>query len=212
MIDGLGLGPGDCVLDVGSSTLAYRHDTQPHIEHNVFGPLRARGVEVRALDVRGGDGIDYVCDLTSPAFDPDTSVGRTFSLVLCNNVLVHLSDPQRGASALPSLVAPGGWLLVSTPERYRRVTDPIDNGLRPSPGALAQLVTGASEDDALQIVARESVRIDDPSYYRRSLRPSFVRLGRLWVPVPGIVDQLRRAVPALRWRVSCVLLQRRPGP
>ncbi len=76
---------------------------------------------------------------------------------------------------------------------------------------LAQLVAGASEDDGLQIVARESVRIDDPFYYRRSLRPSIVRMGRLWVPMPGIVDQLRRTVPALRWRVSCVLAQRRPG-
>ncbi len=129
MIDGLGLGPGDCVLDIGSSTLPYRRDTQPHIEHNVFGPLRARGVEVRALDVRAGEGIDYVYDLASPAFDPYTSVGRTFSLVLCNNVLVHLADPHRGASALPSLVAPGGWLLVWTPERYRRVNDPIDQRL-----------------------------------------------------------------------------------
>lgn len=210
MIEGLALEAGDCALDIGSSTLVYRQCTQPHIERNVFGPLRARGVEVRALDLRADEGIDYVYDITSPAFDPPRDVGRQFSLVLCTNVLVHLSDARQGAAALPSLVAPGGWLLVTTPERYRRVNDPIDNGLRPSPRALAALVADVCDREAFETVSQERVRIDDSCYYSRSLRPSFMRLGRWWVPVPGCVEYLCRAAPALRWSVSCVLLRRRP--
>ncbi len=212
LIDGLALGAADSVLDIGSSTLAYRHGTQPHIEANVFGPLRARGVEVRALDVRADEGVDYVCDLTAPGFDARRDIGRSFSLVLCNNVLVHLADVRAGAAALPPLVAPGGWLLVTTPQRYRRVRDPLDNGLRPSPRELARLVAGACQATTFDVVSHESVRIDEPAYYRRTLRPTFMRLGRLWVPLPGAAEQLRRALPALRWRVSCVLLRRRPQP
>jgi len=210
VIAGLGLEAGDCVLDMGSSTLAYRQATQPHIEHNVFAPLRARGVEVRALDMCAGEGIDYVCDLTSPGFDPRRDIGRSFSLVLCNNVLMHLSDPPTAAAAMPPLVSPGGWLLVTTPQGYRRVNDPLDNGLRPSPETLARLLLDACEPGTFEVVSRGSVRIDDPAYYRRSPRPTFIRVGRLWVPVPGFLDQLRRAVPRLRWRVSCVLLRRKP--
>lgn len=211
-ISGLELERGDAILDVGSSTRSYRVQTQPHIEANVIAPLRERGIEVRSLDVREDEGVDYVCDLTDPGFDPARDVGRTFPLVLCNNVLLHLSDPVRGVAALHTLVAPGGWLLVSTPERYRRVRDPQDNGLRLPPGALTELITSRAPGGSLEPVREGTVRIDEGHYYRRSIRPSFFRVGSLWVPVPGFVEQLCRAVPALRWRASCVLLRRRAAP
>lgn len=203
-IEALELQDGEA-LDVGSSTLGYRRDRQPHIERNVVAPLRRRGVELRTLDVRDGEGVDYVCDLTAPAGDPAAQIGARFALVLCTNVLVHVADARRGARALRTLVAPGGWLIVTTPQRYRRVGDPLDNGLRPSPRALADLVAGAT---GFEVVRRDSVRIDEPRYYRRSLRPSFHRLGRLWVPVPGALEQLCRVVAPLRWRVSCAVLRR----
>ena len=206
----LQLEAGMVALDAGSSTPAFRQNQQPHVEQNVIAPLSGRGIEVRSLDIRAAPGIDFVCDLTSRDFDWSTTVGRRFDLVLCNNVLVHLSDPVLGAANVSSLVAPGGWLLASTPAAYRRVRDPLDNGLRPDPGELAALFMQGERGPArFELVAREEVRIDQRGYYRWSpLRPSWFPIGGRWVPAPGIAEQVRYLLSHLRWRVSCVLLRR----
>jgi hypothetical protein len=60
-------------------------------------------------------------------------------------------------------------------------------------------------------VRAETVRIDDPRYYRGLVsRPSWVpvRGGRSWVPLPGVSEQARLRIPALRWRQCCVLMRR----
>lgn len=205
----LPLQSGDVALDIGSSTDRYRRVEQPHIEENVARPLRERGIGICTLDVRSDPGVDFVCDLGVREPEPLEVVGRRFPLVLCNNVLVHLEDPALGAAAISSLVAPGGWIAASTPASYRRVRDPIDNGLRPSPSELAALlIDNAVPGCRLEVVGDASLRVDSPAYYRRSPRPSwFLRNGR-WVAVPGFVEQARYRVPSRRWRVSCVLLRR----
>ncbi len=197
-------------LDVGSSTRNYRLARQPHIERHVLAPLRERGIELASLDAKWDEGIDYVADITTVDFDVGAVVGRRFDLVLCNNVLVHVSDVSRGASVLPKLVAPGGFLLVSSPQSFRRVPDPLDNGFRPSPSELAEVLTAGSSSNDLELLRGESVRIDNRSDYLRSpLRPSCFRLAGAWIPVPGALEQLRYVVKSLRWRVSCVLMRSR---
>ena len=209
----LRLEAGTVALDAGASTLAFRQTEQPHVHRNLIAPLRGRGVEVRSLDIQAAPGIDFVCDLTAPGFDWSNMVGRRFDLVLCNNVVVHLSDPVLGAANISSLVAPGGWLLASTPAAYRRVRDPLDNGLRPRPGELAALfMDGGRQPARFELVAHDEIRINQRSYYRSSpLRPSWFPIGSRWMPVPGVVEQVRYLVPRLRWRVSCVLLRRVDG-
>lgn len=205
----LDLPRGSVALDAGSSTATYRRATQPHLERNVLGPLTARGIEIRSLDMRAAPGVDYVYDLTAPGFDWSTTIGRRFDLVLFNNVLVHFADPHAGAASVASLVAPGGWLLASTPSVYRRVRDPLDNGMRPEPHDLERMLTEAGGPARFHLVERGEIRIDDRSYYRRSpLAPSWFLIARRWMPVPGIVEQFRYLVPRMRWRVSCVLLRR----
>lgn len=207
----LELGPGMAALDAGSSTQDFRRSTQPHVERNVLGPLAERGVEVRSLDIRAAPGVDYVCDLTASDFDWSTTIGRRFELVLCNNVLPHLSDPISGAGNVASLVAPGGWLLASTPAAYRRVRDPQDNGIRPDPAELTELLIGSGDGAArFEVMQQEQLRIDQRSYYRWSARPSWLLVGSRWLPVPGFVEQLRYLRRSWRWRVSCVLLHRLP--
>lgn len=56
------------LLDLGSSTLEYRTQTQPYIERNIFAPLRARGGIVYHLDVKPEPGVDVVGNLEDPAF------------------------------------------------------------------------------------------------------------------------------------------------
>ena len=207
----LALPDGAQTLEVGSSTPEYRSSAQPHIERNVYAPMQARGVSIVSLDLREGPGIDYSADITSPEFDPMRVFGRRFEVVLCNNVLVHLADVERGARAVADCVAPGGHLLVSTPASYRRVRDPLDNGFRPTPLELARLLGGGPGRGELTLEDHDVVRIDDRRYYRHSLAEgSWFSLGERWVPVPAVVEQIRYLVKPLRWRVSCVLMRRSP--
>lgn len=211
VVDGLELPPGARVLDIGSSTAEYSREDQPHIEENVLAPLRERDAEVVSLDVRSGPGIDYTADITAPGFDPGRSLGGGFDLVLCNNLLVHLADLEAGARSVARCVAPGGYLLASTPGAYRRVRDPLDNGFRPSPLELAAVLR-AGPGDRLTLLEGEIVRIDDRRYYRGSpFKGSWFCVGGRWTPVPAVVEQLRYLIKALRWRVSCVLIRRSPS-
>ena len=91
------------------------------------------------------------------------------------------------------------------PQSARRTYDPVDNGLRLSPDELARMF----ERRGLARVRAESVRIDDPRYYRGLVsRPSWTRAGRFWLPLPGVTDRARLAIPRLRWRQSCAMLRR----
>ena len=60
------------LLDLGSSTLEYRTQTQPYIERNIFAPLRARGGVVYHLDMKSDPGVDVVGNLE----DPEISCSR----------------------------------------------------------------------------------------------------------------------------------------
>jgi SAM-dependent methyltransferase len=55
----------------------------------------------------------HVVDLERPALD----LGRTFDLVVCSDVIEHLADPDPLLRFLLALVAPGGLIVLSTPER-----------------------------------------------------------------------------------------------
>lgn len=203
----LPLPDGATVLDVGSSTLDYRTSDQPHIERDVVAPLVARGATWRTLDAKDGPGVDLVLDLIADQVALDAVVGRTFPLVLCANLLLHVTDPAAAARALRRLTAPGGHLVVTAPESYRRTNDPLDNGWRPSPSELAEVLTG--EDGRFTVAETATVPVDDRRYYRTVTgRPTRQRIGRRWVPLPGAAEAARRVVPALRWRESCVVLRR----
>jgi hypothetical protein len=196
---------GSRVLDIGSSTLHFRTVEQPHIEREVLAPLRTRGAEIVHLDAKAAPGVDVVCDLD--AADPGLAARLgEHALVLLTSVLQSVCEPERTMDLAVGTLAPGGHLLVHSAETARRSFDPVDHMLRLTPEELA----GPFERRGLERVRADSVRIDDPRYYRGLLtRPSWIPVrGRWWLPLPGVSEQLRRRVPALRWRHSCVLMRR----
>jgi SAM-dependent methyltransferase len=205
-LDAIDLPAGARALDIGSSTLHYRTVEQPHIEQQVLAPLRARGVTVVHLDAKAAAGVDVVCDLD----DADERIAERLgehALVLLTSVLHYLRQPERAADLAVRTLAPGGHLIAHHPQSARRTYDPLDRGLRMSPDELA----GLFEARGLERVHADSVRIDDPRYYRRLVsRPSWIPVGRFWVPLPGVSERARLRIPALRWRQSCVVM-RRPG-
>ena len=204
VLAGLALPAGSRALDIGSSTLDYRTREQPHIESEVWAPVRARGVEVVHLDAKRAPGVDVVWDLDSPG---DAAPLGEFTLAVVASVMQCLREPARVAELARSALAPGGWLVAQHPQSARRSYDPLDRGLRMTPPELAALF----ERHGFERLRADSVRIDDPRYYRGLVsRPSWVpvRGGRAWLPLPGVSEQARLRVPALRWKQSCVLMRR----
>lgn len=179
----LKLSAGACVMDVGSSTEEFRLRTQPYIEGRVFRPLRQRGITVVHVDQKAAPGVDIVVDIERLV--PET-LGRKFDAILCASLLEHVQQPALVARTLTACVKPGGWLLITVPQRYPWHPDPIDTGFRPGTRQLAALFPHTD------LARAQTVRVDE--------RGRYAARGR---------EQLRYYFSALRWRISCVLLQKK---
>jgi SAM-dependent methyltransferase len=143
------------VLDIGSSTLAFRTEVQPHIDRNVFAPLRERGFKIFHLDAKPEPGVDIVADMTRL-----DSLDRSFDVVLCTSLLEHVTDRYEVVKNIKNLVAPRGLLLLTVPRRYPIHHDPIDTGFRPTADELIALVGWAD------VAAREVLTVRHPAHYR----------------------------------------------
>jgi SAM-dependent methyltransferase len=197
-LSNLNLTSGNDVLDIGSSTTQFRQVTQPHIDKNIFYPLRQQGCQVYHMDMKQGDGVDIVCDIADPNIDPLKCIGMRFELVVCANLLEHVLDLERVVRIVVSLVKTGGYLLITVPRSYRKHPDPIDNMFRPLPGKLEQIFR--SIEPAMATTASKVIGINERRYY-----PVHESHWPLW----GRRDVLRYWFPWARWKVSCILLHKR---
>lgn len=60
-------------------------------------------------------GIDFV---VGNAYNPPYAPGY-FDVVVCNNLWEHVPDPSRLLAAIRLVIKPGGYVIISTPSRYR---------------------------------------------------------------------------------------------
>ncbi len=137
----LDLPEGSVCLNVGSSTGDFRQRQQPHIHSELFAPLEAAGLKVVHCDMKPAPGVDEVGDLLDSAFR-DRLRAYGAQLMICSNLLEHLSDPKGFAAACGDLVGSGAHGLITVPYSYPYHPDPIDTMLRPSPQELAGLLPG----------------------------------------------------------------------
>ncbi len=138
------------LLNLGSSTRRFRETTKPHIEAELFKPLRVAGIEVVHSDLKAADGVDVAGDILDPEVRRALKA-RRFRCVLCSNVLEHVRDRAALAAACEELAGPGGHVLATAPSSYPFHADPIDTGFRPTPDELARIFTRS------RIVAAEEV-------------------------------------------------------
>lgn len=124
------------LLNLGSSTGEFRETVKPHIDAQLFMPLRRAGVAVFHSDLKSGEGVDFSGDILDPAVQA-TLRSKGFRCVLLSNMLEHVRDRAAVAAACEAIVGPGGLILATVPASYPYHADPIDTGFRPSPAELA---------------------------------------------------------------------------
>ena len=195
------------LLNLGSSSAKIREAVQPWIAHQVFHPLRARGVEVVHVDMRELPGVDVRADLTDPG---DVCRLRAFraQAVLCCNLLEHVAEPDQLARHCLELIAPGGLLFVTVPFSYPYHRDPIDTMYRPSPAELADLLAGARQ--------LESAIVDAGASYRDAVwqRPWLLLRHVSRLPVPFLsLEKWKRSMARLYWlaadyRITCAVFEK----
>lgn len=205
----LGLEPGALCLNIGSSTKQFREREQPHIADQFVRPLERDGIRFIHCDMKEADGVDEVGDILDPEF---RSRLRDYNaeLLVCSNLLEHLTEPEKFARACAELVRDGGYGLFSVPRSYPYHPDPIDTMLRLTPPQLAAMMPDWS-------VVR-SGEIEAGNYWR-DLRESgaglsrLVRqIGRVAMPIyrPGrwLENASRLSWLGRTYRVSVVLLRK----
>jgi SAM-dependent methyltransferase len=175
----LGLGPGATVIDVGSSSEEFRCLVQPHIDYEIFRPLREAGVRIVHVDARADDGVDVVADVTDPAAIPDELRGAG-DVVLSASMLEHVPQRDRAVAALRELTRPGGHLIVTAPRRFPRHRDPVDTGYRPTADELAAgLGEGFEVSDRALIADAVEMRVTDGPVWRLAGRLALLAGARV---------------------------------
>jgi hypothetical protein len=195
------------LLNLGSSTAAFRERIQPWTEQILFRPLRDRGVEIVHVDARDEAGIDLRADLTDPADLP-----QLFALgpraLLCCNLLEHVIEPDRLARHCLDILPKSGLVFVTAPFSYPYHRDPIDTMYRPSPAELEVLFTGAHLLDSAIIGAGMSYRDD----VRR--RPWILLRHVARFPAPFVsFEKWKRSMAKLYWlvaeyRITCAVFEK----
>ncbi len=209
LVLGLHLKPGAVCLNVGSSTKKFREVEQPHIGREFIEPLEAAGLRFIHCDMKKAAGVDEVGDILDPDFRARL---RKYDaqLLVCSNLLEHLTNPQEFAHACGELLTGGGFALFSVPSSYPYHPDPIDTMFRPTPQEITAMLPGWS------VVRTVELEVGD---YRQDLRmtgkPAVTLLKHLArVMLPFYRPRHWRALASrLRWlfrpyRLSIVLLQK----
>ena len=171
------------LLNLGSSTGHFREVIQPHIERDLFAPLRAAGVAIVHSDRKGADGVDHEGDILDPAVRRDLAA-MGFKCLLLSNLLEHVRDRGAFAAACEEIVGPGGLILATVPSSYPYHADPIDTGYRPTPAELAALFAGSRPLIADELVGgtyREELKargVRAPAELARTLLWALVAFAR----------------------------------
>ncbi len=140
IIKKISLKNGGPVLNIGSSTRTFREKLKPHINDNIFAPLKNHGIQVIHSDLKADEGVDVSGDL----FDSKIQIKLASfkpKVILASNLMEHLPDDvrQKLPEVLSNIIAEDGFIVISVPYSYPLHFDPIDTYYRPSPGELCEL-------------------------------------------------------------------------
>lgn len=165
-----------CIANVGSSNERFRKVLQPHIYTEIFEKLEQKKIAVVHIDQKPDQGVDIIADVTGN--DNNGQMENRFSIILCNNLLEHVTDTQLVCKNLIHWCKREGYILLTVPYRYPKHLDPIDNMLRPRPVEIAAFFSSAQtemiEEKIITINSLENYPVKQSSYpfwgYRNRIR------------------------------------------
>ena len=197
------------LLNLGSSTSAFRRIEQPYVERDLFEPLRRAGIEIVHSDLKAGEGVDVAGDVLDPEVKAALKA-RGFKCVLAANLLEHVRDREAMASACEEIAGPGGLILATVPSSFPYHADPGDSGYRPSPGALAAAFGRSRALLAEELAGptyKEELRARGSNFWK-AMAATIVRLPVAWARPKSFASSLDR----WRWygrpyRVSIALVR-----
>ena len=153
------------VLNVGSSSYHFRTKEQPYIHNIIFQPLYDKGVGVIHSDMKDEEGVDLVGDLTDNKFIEKLKEEK-IDVVICSNLLEHLSNRSILIDALSQILQQGGVLIITVPYRFPLHKDPIDTMYRPRVDQLKELFLG------MDMLSGQEVKEPGTSHFR-SIRVNY---------------------------------------
>jgi hypothetical protein len=156
------------LLNLGSSTRAFREAAKPHIQRELFGPLADARIAVFHSDLKQSDGVDLPGDILDPAVRAALKA-RGFRSILIANMLEHVRDRGAVIAACEEIVGAGGLILATVPSSFPYHADPIDTGYRPAPAALAAAFEGSKVLLAEEVAGRT---------YKEEMKGFWRELGR----------------------------------
>lgn len=202
------------LLNLGSSTRAFREAAKPHIQAELFGPLEASGIGIVHSDLKQADGVDMVGDIADPAFRAALAA-RGFRSLLCANLLEHVRDRRAVAAACEEIVGPGGLILATVPASYPYHADPIDTLYRPASAELAALFARSDPVLVEELAGRSYA--EDMKVRGQSLGGELARTLGSALIAPARPRSFRARLSRWRWyarpyRVAIALVRVRESP
>ncbi len=101
-------------LEVGFGAGIYLKTLASHYDEVYATDLNDYQIDHARAQVAGLDNVRLLIDDITDTRLPE----RSFDLVVCSEVLEHIADPRRAIDGIRRVIAPGGLVLVSTPQRY----------------------------------------------------------------------------------------------
>jgi SAM-dependent methyltransferase len=168
-------------LNLGSSTRAYREISQPHVYQQIFEPL-LKIADVTHVDMKAADGVDIAGDFMDEEFWQKIPE-RAFSLVMCCNLLTHITDPKRMYALIRRSVAPRGYLVITTPQLYPYCADPLDSKYRPSKEDILK------NFKSFEIIAGTKICLEETHLSRLLKSPKLIisLVANIFLPVKGFI-------------------------
>lgn len=123
--------PNTLVLNIGSSTKEFTEITQPYIKTNLLDEFIKKNCVIKNIDIKHAEGVDLVGDVTDPTFVAQLKELNA-SIIICSNLLEHLSERTKFCNALTEIMNPSTKLIVSVPYSFPYHEDPIDTMYRPN--------------------------------------------------------------------------------
>jgi len=196
------------LLNLGSSSAAFRKITQPHIYDNIFRNLEKRGCVVLHQDLKDVEGVDIVGNIMDGNIQKNL-VDSGIRSIICTNLLEHVTEPEKIISICLEVIPVGGILVISVPYSYPYHPDPIDTLYRPS----VQELKGFLLQRGCEVLASSNIRSSSLWMdMRESPQVGLKLLVRILCPFVGLRPWIG-ALHRLRWlfkcyEVSCVVCQK----